>query len=42
MIMLEDIEAIRLAYFLEGKIIREIARIHQHGKRLVSKAIADN
>ena len=41
MIKVEDIEAIRRAYFIEGLSIREIARKLHHGRRLVKKAIAD-
>jgi transposase len=35
----EDYEAIRRAYFLEGKSIREISRQLKHGRALVRKAI---
>ncbi len=41
MIKVEDIEAIRRAYFIEGLSRREIARTLHHGRRLVKKAIAD-
>jgi len=41
MIKVEDIEAIRRAYFIEGLSMREIARTLHHGRRLVKKAIAD-
>jgi transposase len=41
MIKVEDIEAIRRAYFIEGLSIRAIARKLHHGRRLVKKAIAD-
>ena len=41
MIKVEDIEAIRRVYFIEGLSIREIARKLHHGRRLVKKAIAD-
>lgn len=41
MIKVEEIEAIRRAYFHEGKSIREIARTLHHGRRLVKRAIAD-
>jgi transposase len=41
MIKVEDIEAIRRAYFVEGLSMREIARTLHHGRRLVKKAIAD-
>jgi transposase len=37
----EDYEAIRRAYFLEGKSIREISRGLHHSRRLVRKAIAN-
>ena len=40
MIQLEEIEAIRRAYFLEGLSIREIARQHRHGRPVIRKAIA--
>jgi transposase len=36
----EDYEAIRRAYFLEGHSIREISRDLHHGRELVRKAIA--
>ena len=41
MIKVEDIEAIRRAYFIEGLSMRAIARKLHHGRRLVKKAIAD-
>ena len=41
MIKVENIEAIRRAYFIEGLSIREISRMLHHGRRLVKKAIAD-
>jgi transposase len=37
----EDYEAIRRAYFLEGKSIREISRELHHARRVVRKAIAN-
>lgn len=37
---MDDYEAIRRAYFLEGQSIREISRDQHHGRTLVRKAIA--
>jgi len=39
MIKVENIEAIRRAYFIEGMSIRAISRKLHHGRRLVKKAI---
>jgi hypothetical protein len=36
----EDYEAIRRAYFLDGTSVREIARQWHHSRRLIRKAIA--
>ena len=36
----EALEAIRRAYFIEGKSIRTISRELRHGRTLVRKAIA--
>lgn len=41
MIQVEEIEAIRRAYFLEGMSIRAIARRYQHGREVIRRAIAD-
>ena len=37
---MEEYEAIRRAYFLEGKSVRAIAREYRHGRPLVRRAIA--
>jgi transposase len=36
----DDYEAIRRAYFLEGESIREIGRRMRHGRAVIRKAIA--
>ncbi|MFQ5813886.1 MAG: IS21 family transposase [Anaerolineae bacterium] len=41
MIKVEEIEAIRRAYFVDGLSIREIGRRLHHGRRLIRNAIAD-
>ncbi len=41
MIKVEDIEAIRRSYFIDGLSIRGISRELHHGRRLVKKGIAD-
>ena len=41
MIKVEEIEAIRRAYFLEGMSIRAIARQFKHGRAVIRRAIAD-
>lgn len=40
MLTVEDIEAIRRAYYREGKSVRAIAREQQHGRRVIREAIA--
>src|SRR6266702_2538454 len=39
MIIVEDYEAIRRAYYLEKKSIRQIAREQHHSRRTIRKAI---
>lgn len=39
MIKVDKIEAIRRAYFIEGKSIREISREFNHCRRTVRKAL---
>jgi len=41
MIQVEEIEAIRRAYFLEGMSIRAIARRYGHGREVIRRAIAN-
>ena len=41
MITVEDREAIRRAYYLEKKSIRQIAREQHHSRRTVAKAIKE-
>ena len=40
MLTVEQIEAIRRAYYIEGKSIRAVARELGHGRRVVREAIA--
>ena len=39
MIIVEDYEAIRRAYYLEKKSIRQIAREQHHSRKTIRKAI---
>jgi transposase-like protein len=39
MITVEEREAIRRAYYLEGKSKRQIAREHSHSRKTVDKAV---
>src|SRR6266702_2920468 len=41
MIIVEDREAIRRAYYLEKKSIRQIAREQHHSRRTIRKALKD-
>ena len=41
MITVEDREAIRRAYYLEHKSIRQIAREQHHSRRTVAKALKE-
>src|SRR5712691_12538445 len=41
MIVMEDYEAIRRAYYIEKKSIRQIAREQHHSRRIIRRAIKE-